>query len=175
MLFRGKQAEATVWQRFRSNADGFAFSQADGLYSAHVVANSERVVDLFHALSENLPPAVDVTLEDRRSGRTWKGEALPLDDVREQVARLKVLLARFGGVELSVFTSDDQLALDPYLELYIYARTDRWYYLLEGKGLEERKAVRPKSWKQRRAQFPAAADLVNAIQAAVERLGLNRA
>ncbi|SRR5258705_2273819 len=175
MLFRGKQAEASVWQRFRASADGFEFNQADGLYSAHVVANSERVVDLFHALSENLPPAVDVTLEDRRSGRTWKGEALPLDDVREQIARLKVLLARYGGVELSVFTSDDQLALDPYLELYIYARTDRWYYLLEGKGLEERKAMRTKSWKQHRAQFPAAADLVNAIQAAVERLGLKRA
>ncbi|HEU4997056.1 MAG TPA: hypothetical protein VFT29_19705 [Gemmatimonadaceae bacterium] len=175
MLFRGKQAEASVWQRFRSSADGFTFSQADGLYSAHVAANSERVVDLFHSLSEHLPPAVDVTLEDRRSGRTWKGEALPLDDVREQVARLKVLLARYGGVELSVYTSADQLALDPYLELFIYARTDRWYYLLEGKGLEERQSMHTKSWKQRRAQFPAAADLVNAIQTAVERLGLKRA
>lgn len=175
MFFRGKQAEASIWRRFRADADGFTFASEDGYFSAHVVANAERVVDLFHSLTEQLPPAVDITLEDHRSGRTWKGEALPLDDVREQIARLKVLLARYGGVELSVYTSEDQLALNPYLELFVYARTDRWYYLLEGKGLEEQRVVRTKSWKQRRAQFPAAAELVNAIQTAVERLGLQRA
>lgn len=175
MFFRGKHAEASIWRRFRQSADGFTFASDDGVFSAHVAANAERVVDLFHSLAEQLPRAVDISLVDHRSGRTWKGEALPLDDVREQVARLKVLLARFGGVELSVFTSEDQLTLNPYLELFIYARTDRWYYLLEGKGLEEQGLVRTKSWKQPRAQFPAAADLVNAIQAAVERLGLQRA
>ncbi|HMC56851.1 MAG TPA: hypothetical protein VKH19_16855 [Gemmatimonadaceae bacterium] len=175
MLFRGKQAEPTVWRRFRAPADGFTFTSEEGYYAAHVVANSERVVNLFHALAEQLPPAVDVVLEDLRSGRSWKGEALPLDDVREQINRLKVLLARYGGVELSVFTSEDQLTLNPYLELFIYSRTDRWCYLLEGKGLEEQAVVRTKSWKQRSAQFPAASELVNAIQAAVERLSLQRA
>jgi hypothetical protein len=175
MFFRGRQAEAQIWQRFRPSSDGFTFSSDDGVYSAHVAANAERVVDLFHSLTEQLPPAVDVALEDLRSGRTWKGEALPLDDVREQVARLKVLLARYGGAELTVFTSEDQLTLTPYLELFIYARTDRWCYLLEGRGLEEQATVHTKSWKQRRAQFPAAAELVNAIQTAVERLGLQRA
>ena len=175
MFFRGRQAEATIWQRFRSSADGFTFASQDGYFSAHVVANAERVVDLFHALTEQLPPAVDVSLEDLRSGRSWKGEALPLDDVREQIARLKVLVARYGGVELSVYTSEDQLTLNPYLELFIYARTDRWCYLLEGKGLEEHRMVRTKSWKQQQTQFPAAAELVNAIQAAVERLGLQHA
>lgn len=175
MFFRGRQAEASIWQRFRSSADGFTFASEDGYYSAHVVANAERVVDLFHALTEQLPPAVDVTLEDQRSGRSWKGEALPLDDVREQIARLKVLMARYGGVELCVYTSEDQLTLNPYLELFVYARSDRWRYLLEGKGLEEQRMLRTKSWKQRRAQFPAASDLVNAVQAAVERLGLQRA
>ena len=175
MFFRGRQPEASIWRRFNVGADGFTFSNEDGVYSTHVVANAERVVDLFHALTEHLPPAVDVALEDLRSGRSWKGEALPLEDVREQIARLKVLLGRYGGVELSVFTGDDQLTLNPYLELFVYARTDRWYYLLEGKGLEEKRAVRTKSWKQRRAQFPAAAELVNAIQTAVERLGLQRA
>jgi hypothetical protein len=175
MLFRGRQAEAVIWPRFRAAADGFTFGQKDGHYAAHVVANAERVVDLFHALAENFPPVVDVVIDDLRSGRSWKGEALPLDDVREQIARLKVLLGRYGGVEFSVFNSEDQLALNPYLELFIYSRTDRWYYLLEGKGLEEQKVVTPKSWKQKRAQFPAAAELVNAIQTAVERLGLQRA
>lgn len=175
MFFRGRQAEASIWQRFRVGADGFTFRSEDGHFSSHVVANAERVVDLFHSLTEHLPPAVDVALEDLRSGRSWKGESLPLDDVREQIVRLKVLLGRYGGVELSVFTSEDQLTLNPYLELFVYARTDRWYYLLEGKGLEEQRAVRTKSWKQPRAQFPAAAELVNAIQSTVERLGLQRA
>jgi hypothetical protein len=175
MFFRGRQAEASIWRRFRAAADGFTFAAEDGYYTAHVVANAERTVDLVYSLTEQMPPAVDVALEDLRSGLSWKGEGLPLDDVREQLARLKVLLARYGGVELSIYTSEDQLTLHPYLELFIYARTDRWYYLLEGKGLEEQGVLHTKSWKQRRAQFPAAADLVNAIQAAVERLGLQRA
>ena len=74
--------------------------------------------------------------------------------MREAVARLKILLARYGGVELAVFTADDQLTLNPYLELFIYARTDRWLYLLEGKGLEEQSRVRTKSWKTNRQHFP---------------------
>ena len=175
MLFRGKQAEASIWQRFRVSSDGFAFASEDGVYQARVAANAERVVNLVHSLAEHMTPAVDVAIEDLRSGQSWKGEALPLDDVREQIARLKVLLGRYGGVEFSVFNSEDQLALTPNIELYIYSKTDRWYYLLEGKGLEEQKAVHSRSWKRERTQFPAAPELVNAIQTAVERLGLQRA
>ena len=104
MFFRGRHAEASIWRRFRASADGFTFASEDGYFSAHIVANAERVVDLFHSLTEHLPPAVDVALEDLRSGRSWKGEALPLDDVREQIARLKALLGRYGGVELSLDT-----------------------------------------------------------------------
>jgi hypothetical protein len=172
MFFRGRQTEASIWRRFRASADGFTFAQEDGFFSAHVVANAERIVDLFYTLAEQLPPAVDVVLEDLRSGRTWKGEALALPDVREATARMKQLLARFGGVEMSVFTAEDQLTLNPHLELFIYSRTDRWLYLLEGKGLEEQRRVRTKSWKLSRQQFPPAPDLVNAVTAAAERLGL---
>jgi len=116
-----------------------------------------------------------VVMDDLRSGRSWKGDAVPLPDVREAIARLKNLLARYGGVELSVFTGEDQLTLNPYLELYIYARSDRWLYLLEGKGLEEQGQVHPKSWKTQRQHFPAAPDLVNAVTAAAERLALQPA
>lgn len=174
MFFRGRQPETAVWRRFRASADGFTFAEEKDFYSAHVVANAERVVDLFYTLAEQLPPAVDIVVEDLRSGRTWKGEALALIDVREAVARLKQLLARYGGVEMSVFTAEDQLTLNPYLELFIYARTDRWLYLLEGKGLEEQRRVRTKSWKVARQQFPAAPDLVNAVALAAERLGLEQ-
>lgn len=175
MIFRGRQPEASIWRRFRVSTDGFTFEQEDDHYTAHVVANAERVVDLFYTLSEQLPPAVDVVIEDLRSGRSWKGETLPLPDVREAMARLKLLLARYGGVEMSVYTAEDQLSLNPYLELYIYARNDRWLYLLEGKGLEEQSRVRTKSWKTNRQHFPAAPDLVNAVTAAAERLGLQPA
>jgi hypothetical protein len=175
MFFRGRQPEASIWRRFRVSADGFTFEQEDDHFTAHIVANAERVVDLFYALSDQLPPAVDVVIDDLRSGRSWKGEAVALPDVRESVARLKVLVARYGGVELSVYTSEDHLTLNPYLELFIYARTDRWLYLLEGKGLEEAPSVHTKSWKTNRQHFPAAPDLVNAVTAAAERLGLQPA
>jgi hypothetical protein len=172
MFFRGRQPEASIWRRFRTSADGFTFTKEEDLWVAHVVANAERVVDLFYILSENLPPAVDVCIEDLRSGRTWKSDGAPLPDVREAIARLKSLLGRYGGLEVSLFTGDDQLTLNPYLELYIYSRSDRWLYMLEGKGLEEQPRVRTKSWKTNRRQFPAAPELVSAVAGAVERLGL---
>ena len=139
------------------------------------MANAERVVDLFYTLTEQLSPAVDLVIDDKRSGKTWKGDALALPDVRDAIARLKVPLAQNGGVEVSVFTSEDQLTLNPYLELFIYARTDRWLYMLEGKGLQEQRAVRTKSWKVKREDFPHAPELERAIAAAAERLGLTTA
>jgi hypothetical protein len=175
MFFRGRTPEASIWRRFRASADGFTFTQESDYYAAHVVANAERVVDLFYTLCEQLSPAVDVVIEDLRSGTTWKGEGIALPDVREQIARMKSLMARFGGLEMSVYTSEDQLTLNPHLELFIYARTDRWLYLLEGKGLEEQKRVRTKSWKMKREDFPAAPELVSALAAAAERLGLQPA
>jgi hypothetical protein len=174
LFFRGRTPEASIWRRFRASADGFTFIQESDYYAAHVVANAERVVDLFYTLCEQLSPAVDLVIEDLRGGQTWKGEGVALPDVREQIAKLKILLARYGGIELSVFTSEDQLTLNPHLELFIYARTDRWLYLLEGKGLEEQKRVRTKSWKMKREDFPAAPELASAIAAAVERLGLKQ-
>jgi hypothetical protein len=172
MFFRGRQREASIWRRFRTSPDGFTFAQEGEYWVAHVVANAERVVDLFYILSENLPPAVDVCVEDLRSGRTWKSENAALPDVREAIARLKSLVGRYGGLEISIFTGDDQLTLNPHVELFIYSRSDRWLYLLEGKGLEERSSLHTKSWKVNRHQFPAAPELVSAVAGAVERLGL---
>lgn len=175
MLFRGKQPEASIWRRFRASSDGFTFSEDDGIYTAHVVANAERVVELFWTLTELLDPAVDMTIEDLRSGRSWKGEALPLPDVRDTIARLRLLLARFGGTEISIYTAEDQLSLNAHLELFVYSRSDKWLYLLEGRGLEEHQRLRPKSWKIKRQAFPPAPDLVNAVAAATEKLGLQGA
>ena len=75
---------------------------------------------------------------------------------------------------MSVYTSEDQLSLNEHLELYVYSRSDKWLYMLEGRGLEELGRLRGKSWKIKRAAFPAAPDLVNALAAAAERLGLKQ-
>lgn len=172
MFFRGRQPESSIWRRFRAGTDGFSFLKENNHYTAHVVANAERVVDLFHALTEHLPPAVDVALEDVRSNQKWKGENVALPDVREVIARLKVPLSTYGGVELAVYTSEDQLTLNPHLELFIYARTDQWLYILQGKGLDERRFMRTKSWKLQRREFAPAPELVSAVSLAAERLAL---
>lgn len=172
MFFRGRQPETSIWKRFRSAADGFAFVQEADYYMAHLVANAERVVDLFIALLEHLPPAVDVAVEDVRSRRAWKGERLPLPDVRDAIARVKTLLAAHGGVEIAVYSSEDQLTLNPVLELFIYARTDQWLYILQGKGLEERRLVHTKSWRLERRTFADAPELVSAIGALADSLRL---
>lgn len=175
MFFRGRQPEQSIWKRFRSGTDGFTFVKEHDYYAAHVVANAERVVDLFHSLTEQLPPAVDLSIIDKRSGRSWSGEALALPDVRDAIGRMKVLLAQHGGAELSVFTAEDQLSLNPVLELFIYARTDQWLYILQGKGLEEQRMLKTKSWKASRQVFPPAPELTVALEATVERLGLRAA
>ena len=123
-----------------------------------------------------IPAAMVAALvDDLRSGRSWRGESLPLPDVRDTMARLRLLLARYGGIQISVFTSEDQLSLNEHLELFIYSKSDKWLYLLEGRGLEEMSHVQTKSWKIKRQSFPAAPDLVNALASAAEKLGLTRA
>lgn len=175
MLFRGRNPDITVWKRFRSGVDGFTFGKEDNHYEAYVGANAERVVELFHALSEQLSPAIDIAVADLRTETTWKGESVALPDVRDAVARLKVPLATYGGVEFSLYTPDDQLTLTPQLELFIYSRSDRWLYLLQGKGLEERAALADRSWRSQAWDRAAAPTLSAAITAAAERLSLSSA
>ncbi|HEY7878177.1 MAG TPA: hypothetical protein VIC55_08120 [Gemmatimonadaceae bacterium] len=175
MFFRGRQPESSVWGRFRSAADGFAFSHDDDYYTAHLVANAERVVDLFIALLEHLPPAVDVAITDARSGHAWKGESLALPDVRDALSRLKTPLASNGGVEISVYTSEDQITINQMLEMFIYARTDQWLYILKGKGFEERRLVRTKSWRGIRREFADAPELTDALAQLTTSLRLTAA
>ena len=175
MLFRGRQIETSLWRRFRTAADGFSFIKEEDFYSAHLVANAERTVDLFDALMEHMPPAVDMAMHDARTGRKWEGKSIALPDVRDAIARLKSPLASFGGVEISVYTAEDQITLNPVLELFIYARSDQWLYILQGKGLEQHRAVRTRSWKLGRVEHPPAPELSEAVAAAAETLGLSPA
>ena len=172
MLFRGRNPDVTVWKRFRSGVDGFTFEKDGEYYEAYVGANAERVVDLFYTLSEQLGPAIDCAVSDLRTEASWHGESIALPDVRDAVARLKVPLATYGGVEFALYTPDDQLTLTPQLELFIYSRSDKWLYLLQGKGLEERAALADRSWRSQAWDRAPAPTLSAAIAAAAERLSL---
>lgn len=172
MLFRGRNPEVTVWRRFRSGVDGFTFEKEGDHYEAYIGANAERVVDLFYTLSEQLGPAIDCVIVDHRTESTWHGETIALPDVRDAIARLKVPLATYGGVEFTLYTPDDQLTLTPQLELFIYSRTDKWIYLLQGKGLEERASLADRSWGSQSWDRAPAPTLSAAVAAAAERLAL---
>jgi hypothetical protein len=172
VFFRGREPDTSVWKRFRTAADGFTFSKEADYFVAHVVSNAERVTELFHALTAHLPPAIDVAVEDARTGKKWRGERLALPDVREQLARVKVALATYGGVEIATYTSEDQITLNPQLELFIYARTDQWLYILQGKGLEERRTVRTRSWRLKHHDYAPAPEVSEAIEHLASALSL---
>ncbi|MBI1809267.1 MAG: hypothetical protein HYR75_05160 [Gemmatimonadetes bacterium] len=173
MLFRGRIQDTSVWRRFRPREDVFAFRREGDLYVAEVATGSERSVDLFHALLEQMPPVVGFALECVRSGREFVGEGLQLAEVRETVARLKVPLVASAGVEMTVFTDDEQLSLSPMLDLWLFAKTDRWLYLLQGRGLEERAELPRRSWTFGRDGFGGAPAVVEAVAAAAARLTLH--
>lgn len=173
MLFRSRVLDATVWRRFRPREDVFAFRREGALYVAEVAAGSERSVDLLHALLEHMPPMVGLALECVRTRREFVGEELQLAEVREAVARLHVPLVASGGVELTVFTADEQLSLSPLLDLWVFAKSDRWLALLQERGLEERAELPRRSWSLGRDEFEGAPEVVQAVVAAAGRLTLH--
>ena len=61
------------------------------------------------------------------------------------------------------------------LELFIYARTDQWLYILKGKGLEERRLVRTRSWRGLRREYADAPELVAALAQMAQSLRLSHA
>lgn len=172
VFFRGRHPDTSIWRRFRSGLDGFTFARESNHYAAHVVANAERATDLFYVLLQHLSPAVDVVITDLGGRCLWRGEHLALPDVQGEIGRLKASLAAAGGIEVAVYTADDQVTLNPQMELFIYARSDRWLYLLHGLGLEARRTLRTRSWKLSRRDFAPQPDLSAAVAAAAARLGL---
>lgn len=158
--------------RFRGTDEWFVVVRQPGLVSIRVFATAERIVDCWHALTLHLDPAVDVHIHDLRSSRRWSDGLLALPDVREAMGRLRLPLAAAGGVELSLFTESDQLTLTPEMLLVIYARTDRWAYLLDGLGLLERPDMAVPVWRPTRDVLRPDTQLALALQAAADRLGL---
>lgn len=158
--------------RFRPVPDWFVASRRGGVHELFAWSNAERIVNVLHALSAHLDPAVDLVLASSRDAQSWRGELLPLPDVRDALGRLQSPIASYGGVELSIYSPDDQLTLTESLGLVIYARSDRWVYLLEGMGFEERAEAPPPSWEATGTPLGEAPELERAIALVVEQLDL---
>jgi hypothetical protein len=173
MLFKSRSPETNLEQRFRAKGDVFAFRKEGDIHVAEIRAGAERAVDLFAQLVEEMPAVVDFSLECLRTRREFIGSKLALAEVRETIARLKVPLVAWGGVEISVHTADEQVALSAMLDPWIFARSDRWLYLLIGQGLEERADLTERGWSMARGDFTGAPELVEAVSAAAERLTLS--
>lgn len=172
MPTQGSAPSIGLGTRFRSHTDWFVAGKRGDIQMAQVGTTGERAVDLLHALAFHLDPAVDIVIDSVRDAKAWHGSFLALPDVRDAIGRLKLTLSTYGGVEISLFTPDDQLTLTPELELVVYARTDRWLYLLEGMGLEERAAHPASVWQPSRKRLAPAPELSDSIRAAVDRLAL---
>jgi hypothetical protein len=172
VLFRHEPSPTRVAERFRAGEGVFAVTVEDGLHVVRIGAGMERSIELLYALTEHMPSVVDCAVDCLRSKRRYVGEGLSLPEVRETIGRLKVPLMQSGGVELAVYSAEDQLVLSPMLELWIYGRTDRWVYLLVGQGLEQVAKVPTRDWTVRRDEFTGASELVKAVEKTAERLTL---
>ncbi len=158
--------------RFRAATEWFVAGEYEGARVFEVGATAERTADLLYALSVHLDPAVDVRIVVSRTGRGWQGALLALPEVRAELGRLRQALAGYGGVEVAVFSPTDQLTLTPALQLVIYARTDRWAYLLAGLGLEERAEAPARVWDPAAVPRAPLPPLEAALEITAQRLGL---
>ncbi len=172
MFIRGNQPESVIWHHFRGAGDGFVFGHRDGWFEAQLLPNADRTVELFLATLEHLPPAVRLSVDDWRTGQQWDGADLSTLDVRDAIARAKHPLAAHAGTEIAVVADDEQVTLTANLELYVYAATDRWLYLLQGKGIRRVSELRRRSWRLSREEFRPVPAAEAAVQLIVERLRL---
>ena len=70
------------------------------------------------ALSELMAPAVDVYIYDARSQTSWSGQTIALPDVRDAIARLKVPLSTYGGVEITLSDTGPGVAPENVQKLF---------------------------------------------------------
>lgn len=158
--------------RFRSGADWFTVSELDGLFTCVIGANSERAVDLLQTLSLQLPEAFSVSISSLRERMSWWDNACSRAEVRDVLARLRVLLAGYGGVEFAIYTSEDQITLTPELQLVVYSRSPKWRALLIDMGMEEKPEAPAPVWIVSRDALIPAPELSDSLMLAVRRLAL---
>jgi hypothetical protein len=161
--------------RFRPTADWYVVGQRGALVECVVWSTAERLLRVYLSLLEHLDAEVDVALESPRDGGRWRGELRALTDVRAALTPLQRPLVMHGGLEVSVYTPDDQLTLTPALSLVIYARSDRWVYLLDAMGFAELPALPAADWQPERAPYREAPALQSAVAQLVQLLALEPA
>ena len=173
LFFRDRPVGTSFWQRFRTAPEGFtAVREEDDYWAFHVVCGAARIVDLHAALLGEFSATVSVAIDDRHAHRAWKGDACPAAAVRDAVAALRAPLTALGGIEITVFTENDQVTLNPMLELFIYSHSERWAKVLEGKGLTEQRMVRTRSWRVGQRDLAPAPELSGPVAAAAHALRL---
>ena len=174
-FFKDRPIGGSFWQRFRTAAEGFTVLHEEGqLWEWHVVTNAQRIVGLFHDLLGDLPDVVSLEITDAHADRTWKGDRCDRTGVRGAIALFRDRLVAEGGIEITVFGEADQVTLNPVLEIFVYAKTDRWTEIIASTGLNEERLVRTQSWKLRRQGLTPAPELSAAVEAAAESLRLTR-
>ncbi|HUO52292.1 MAG TPA: hypothetical protein VMT93_07225 [Gemmatimonadaceae bacterium] len=172
-FFGDRPVGGSFWQRFRTAAEGFTVTREPNEPTAwHVVTGAGRAVELFVELLGELPPSVSLEIADAHTGRRWQGTDCDTTGVRGALAPLREALVAHGGVEITVFSKDDQVTLNPVLELFLYSTGDRWTEILRAHGLPEERLVRTHSWKLRRQGLTPAPALSDAVAGAAAALRL---
>ncbi|MBK8249451.1 MAG: hypothetical protein IPK85_18950 [Gemmatimonadetes bacterium] len=172
MFIRERPVEAAPWHHTRQTGDGFVFGVRGGIHEARLVPNADRAVELFLAITEHFGPFGQVVVDDWRRDRTWRGDDLSTSDVREAVARARHVLTAHAGTELTFVADGEQATLTANLGVRVFAPTDRWLFLLQGKGLRRVHRLRRRSWALGRGEFRPVAATEEMVSLLVARLQL---
>jgi hypothetical protein len=171
-FFRGPVSEVTVWRRFRDVSDAYVVLQRDCLIGARAIGNSEAMVELFIELVPEFASLFTLTVDDWRDKRTWRAEGVTQNAMLDAFYGLRVPIIGAGGVEFTLEANDEQLSLSAHLEVVIWARTDRWLYLLQRAGLRERTQMRGRLWRPARGEFAPASGLAAGVETMAESLAM---
>jgi hypothetical protein len=172
MFIREHSEEVHAWQHTRRSGDGFTFGVRNGLHEARLAPNADRAVELFLAITEHFGPFCRLVVDDWRDGRRWGAADLATSDVREAVARARHVLTAHAGTEVTLVADGEQATVTANLAVRVYAPTDRWLYLLQGKGLRRMHALRRRSWVLGRGEFPPVAESREMVRQLAGRLHL---
>lgn len=174
MFIRGSAEDSGAYQATRPPGDGFVFGRVspDGMFEAQIAPSADRAVELFAAVLEHFGPFCECVLDDWRSGQRWSGHDLATSDVRDAVARARHVVSAHAGTEITVVANGEQATLTANLVIHVFAQTDRWLYLLQGKGLRRVARRRERSWRLEPGEFLPVPAAKAAVGLLVERLRL---
>ena len=149
------------------------FRREGDVHVAEIFAEPERSVELFASLIDELPQQIDLTIWCARSGERFAGEGRFRSEVDEGLRALLPAVAAVGGVEIALYSAEDQLTLSLSAELWVYTRSPRWPLVLASRGLVERTTADRRSWTVNAGDFCGAPHVIQAVCEVAERLTLS--